>query len=132
MDVPDHGVHHTRRGRALSRAITATLAFNVRIIMRVATGAVLILLTGVAMSAQTRTFDFEQDAVGQPPKGFLFAHTAKTGAPGRWVVQQDGSAKCLAQTDPDRTRSRFPIAVVTDVSAADVDLSVRFKPISGR
>jgi hypothetical protein len=103
--------------------------------MRVAavgTVGVLMLLTGVAMTAQKRTFDFEQDAVGQPPKGFLFAHTAKTGAPGRWVVQQDGGAKCLAQTDADRTRSRFPMAVVTDVSAADVDLSVRFKPISGR
>ena len=86
----------------------------------------------MSMSAQTRTFDFEQDAVGQPPKGFLFAHTAKTGAPGRWVVQQDGGAKCLAQTDADSTRSRFPLAVVSDVSAADVDLSVRFKPISGR
>jgi hypothetical protein len=84
------------------------------------------------MSAQKRTFDFEQDAVGQPPKGFLFTHTAKAGAPGRWVVQQDGSAKCLAQTDPDRTRSRFPMAVVTDLNAADVDLTVRFKPISGR
>ena len=45
-----------------------------------------------------RTFDFEQDAVGQPPKGFVFGHTAKTGAPGRWVVQQDGGGKCLAQT----------------------------------
>jgi hypothetical protein len=100
--------------------------------MRIATAAVLILLTGTAMSAQKRTFDFERDAVGQPPKGFQFAHTAKTGAPGRWVVQQDGGAKCLAQTDPDRTRSRFPMAVVTDVNAADVDLSVRFKPISGR
>lgn len=84
------------------------------------------------MDAEKRTFDFEQDAVGQPPKGFLFAHTAKTGVPGRWVVQEDGGAKCLAQTDPDRTRSRFPLAVVSDLSAMDVDLSVRFKPISGR
>jgi hypothetical protein len=94
--------------------------------------AISICLTGAAMSAQTRTFDFEQDTVGQPPKGFQFGHTAKTGNPGRWVVQQDGAAKCLAQTDDDRTRSRFPVAVVSDVSAANVDLSVRFKPISGR
>jgi hypothetical protein len=96
--------------------------------------AIGICLTGAAMNmtAQSRTLDFEQDAVGQQPKGFLFAHTAKTGAPGRWVVQQDGGAKCLAQMDADSTRSRFPLAVVSDVSAADVDLSVRFKPISGR
>jgi hypothetical protein len=102
--------------------------------MRVAVVAIGIYMTGAAlsMSAQTRTFDFEQDAVGQQPRGFASAHTAKTGNPGRWVVQQDGGAKCLAQTDADTTRSRFPLAVVSDVSAADVDLSVRFKPISGR
>ena len=102
--------------------------------MRVVIVAIGVWLTGATMSmtAQTRTFDFEQDVIGQQPKGFSFAHTAKTGAPGRWVVQQDGGAKCLAQTDADSTRSRFPLAVVSDVSAADVDLSVRFKPISGR
>jgi hypothetical protein len=105
-----------------------------RITMRAAIVAITICVTGAAMSmsAQTRTFDFEQDIVGQPPKGFLFAQTAKTGVPGRWVVQQDGGAKCLAQTDADSTRSRFPLAVVSDMSAADVDLFVRFKPISGR
>ena len=32
----------------------------------------------------------------------------------------------------DSTRSRFPVAVLSDVTAADVDLSVRFKPVSGR
>ena len=82
--------------------------------------------------AATRNIDFSQDAVGQPPKGFEFGHTADVGRPGKWVVQADGTNKVLAQTDADSTRSRFPVAVVTDVSAADVDLSVRFKPISGR
>jgi hypothetical protein len=76
--------------------------------------------------------DFSNDAVGQAPKGFEFGHTAKTGAPGKWIVQAEGSNKYLAQVDADNTRSRFPIAVVSDVTAADVDLSVRFKPISGR
>ena len=52
--------------------------------------------------------------------------------PGRWIVQADGTNKVLAQADPDSTRSRFPVAVLSDVTAADVDLSVRFKPISGR
>jgi hypothetical protein len=84
---------------------------------------------------QPRKVDFERDAVGQPPKGFEFGYTAKTGSPGKWVVQQDaGNAgnKYLAQIDPDRTRSRFPVAVVADVTAADVDVSVRVKPVSGR
>src|SRR5918999_3426806 len=86
----------------------------------------------VMMHAQTRKVDFTQDATDQPPRGFEFGYTAGVGKPGKWVVQADGSNKVLAQTDPDSTRSRFPVAVLSDVSAADVDLSVRFKPISGR
>jgi hypothetical protein len=80
----------------------------------------------------TRKVDFADDAVGQAPKGFEFGHTAKVGAPGKWVVQAEGSNKFLAQVDPDNTRSRFPVAVVSDVATADVDLSARFKPVSGR
>jgi hypothetical protein len=80
----------------------------------------------------TRTIDFTDGTVGQAPRGFEFGHTAKTGAPGRWIVQAEGGNKYLAQVDADNTRSRFPVAVVTDVSAGDVDLSVRFKPVSGR
>jgi hypothetical protein len=80
----------------------------------------------------TRKVDFSGDAVGQAPKGFEFFHTAKVGAPGKWVVQAEASNKYLAQVDPDSTRSRFPIAVVSDVAAADVDLSARFRPVSGR
>jgi len=82
--------------------------------------------------AETRKVDFNQDAADQPPKGFEFGYTAGVGKPGRWVVQAEGTNKFLAQTDADSTRSRFPVAVLSDVTAADVDLSVRFRPISGR
>jgi hypothetical protein len=85
-----------------------------------------------ALHAQTRTIDFSADVIGQPPKGFLFGHTAKVGAPGEWIVQEEGGKKVLAQTHADARRSRFPVAVLADVTAADVDLSVRFRPISGR
>ncbi len=83
-------------------------------------------------NAASRTVDFNQDAIDQPPKGFEFGHTAGVGRPGKWIVQAEGSNKFLVQTDADSTRSRFPVAVLSDVSAADVDLSVRFKPVSGR
>ena len=86
----------------------------------------------VMAQAETRKIDFTQDPLEQPPKGFEFAHTGGVGKPGKWVVQADGTNKVLAQTDADSTRSRFPVAVLSDISAADVDLSVRFKPISGR
>ncbi len=87
--------------------------------------------TIVALGA-TLTMAFSKDEVGQPPKGFEFGHTAKAGAPGRWIVQADGSNQVLAQTDGDSTRARFPVAVVKDFRAVDVDVFVRFRPVSGR
>jgi hypothetical protein len=102
------------------------MRFTILFLAFVALGATIIV------QAATRKVDFTEDAVGQPPKGFEFGHTAKVGAPGKWIIQAEGANKYLAQVDPDNTRSRFPVAVVSDVTAADVDLSVRFKPVSGR
>ena len=90
------------------------------------------VLALAVVTAASRTVDFNQDATDQPPKGFEFGHTAGVGQPGKWIVQAEGSNKFLVQTDADSTRSRFAVAVLSDVSAADVDLSVRFKPVSGR
>ena len=89
-------------------------------------------LMAVTVHGQARKVDFQQDTVGQPPKGLVFGHTRKTGTPGRWLVQEDKGGKYLAQLDADGTRNRFPMAVVAEVSAANVDLSVRFRPVSGR
>jgi len=38
----------------------------------------------------------------------------------------------LAQTDADTTDDRFPVAVYDGVTAKDVDLTVQFKPVSGK
>jgi hypothetical protein len=101
--------------------------------MRKTTLASLIVAGATVMAlAENRKVDFNQDAVDRPPKGFEFGYTGGVGKPGTWVVQAEGANKFLAQTDPDSTRSRFPVAVLSDVGAADVDLSVRFRPISGR
>src|SRR5512134_83881 len=100
--------------------------------MRKTFAMLIVVGVGVMANAATRTVDFTQDAVDQPPRGFEFGHTAGVGKPGKWVVQSDGTNKVLAQADADSTRSRFPVAVLSDVTVADVDLSVRFKPISGR
>src|SRR5262245_52731818 len=95
--------------------------------------ALVVVLGAAAMThAANRKVDFNEDATGQPPKGFEFGHTAGVGKPGLWVVQMDGTNKVLAQIDADATRPRFPVAVISDLSTADVDLSVRFKPISGQ
>src|SRR5687768_2987222 len=100
--------------------------------MRIGILIATVLLMAMPVHGQARKVDFEQDTVGQPPKGFVFGQTRKTGTPGRWLVQEDKAGKYLAQLDADGTRNRFPMAVLADVSAANVDLSVRFRPLSGR
>jgi hypothetical protein len=97
----------------------------------------LLLIWTAAVAAQTaarRVIDFESDKVEQAPGGFSFALTG-SGRPGVWVVRKDDAApergNVLAQIDADRTSYRFPVAVFNDVTAADVDISIRFRPVSG-
>lgn len=96
-------------------------------------GALLILAFGVVTRGQTAKIDFEGDAVGAPPKGFVFVLTGQ-GKPGAWVVRKDDAShgNVLVQTDPDPTDYRFPVAIYNDFSAVDVTLSVSFKAISGK
>lgn len=101
---------------------------------------ILLLVCGVflfasATRAQTKTIAFDDDSVGKPPTGFSFALTGQ-GKPGVWVVAKDtsspGAKNVLAQTDADPTGYRFPVAVFDGLTASDVDVSVKFKAISGK
>ncbi len=89
------------------------------------------LVLGEAVTRQT----FEDGAVGDVPDGFTAAHTGK-GRPGSWEVREDlagpTGGRVVAQMDADRTNYRFPILVHDSVRARDVDLAVRFRPVSGR
>lgn len=95
-------------------------------------GCLFVAVVTVTAYGEARSVAFSQDDIGQPPRGFEFGHTAGIGRPGTWVVQAEGGNKILAQTDNDATRARFPLAVLTDVVATDVDLSVRLRPVSGQ
>jgi hypothetical protein len=87
-----------------------------------------------AVAAQAQTFSFDDQKPGDPPKGMTCALTGK-GRPGSWKVLADKTApsapNVLAQTDTDSTGYRFPVCVADGPSALDMDLSVRFKPVSG-
>jgi hypothetical protein len=76
----------------------------------------------------------DEQKAGEPPRGMSCALTGK-GRPGVWTVVGDATAptppNVLAQTDQDATGYRFPVCVLDAVSVADVDLSVRFKPVKG-
>lgn len=80
--------------------------------------------------ATATAWDFEKDEVDKEPAGFEFATTMKSPA-GKWVVRKDGENKVLVQTDADKTRGRYALALVKDSSFKNVKLSVRGKPVSG-
>src|SRR6266566_3388587 len=93
------------------------------------------LLSAISVSAQTTTIDFNNEKVGEAPSGFSTTLTGK-GKPGKWAVTKDDSSpnqgNVLAQTDSDPTGYRFPVCVYDGLTAKDVDVTVKFKPISGR
>jgi rhodanese-related sulfurtransferase len=70
---------------------------------------------------------------GVAPEGFTFWRTG-SGEAAEWRVVTDPSAagqKAIAQTSKDTTDYRFPLAVYQPVSAKNVDVVVRFKPVAG-
>ena len=90
--------------------------------------------------AQTRTpaglvLDFDELEVDRPPEGFSIALTGG-GPPPSWEIRDDASApsgaKVLLQVSSDAANYRFPICVYEGWSGKDVEVSVRFKPISGQ
>ncbi len=53
-----------------------------------------------------------------------------------WVIQDDPTApsggKVLAQTSADTTASRFPLCIYEPLTAADVEVAVQFKAVTGQ
>ena len=79
-------------------------------------------------------YNFDSDVVGKLPAKFHEALTGQ-GAKGQWVVKADPSApsqpNVLAQTSSDKTDYRFPLAIADDGSFQNLELSVKFKAVSG-
>ena len=79
-------------------------------------------------------FNFDGDAVGQMAVKFHGALTG-SGTSGEWVVKSDPTApsqpNVLAQMSADSTGYRFPLAIADEGSFQDLEISVKFKPVSG-
>jgi hypothetical protein len=76
---------------------------------------------------------FTEAQIGALPPGFMTERTGG-GAPSEWKVVKDDKMTgggVLAQTSSDRTDYRFPLAIYQPVSAANVEVSVRFKAVAG-
>jgi len=87
-----------------------------------------------SLAAQT-VLDFDTAAVGTLPPDFSTALTGG-GGPVTWVVKEEPSApsggKVLAQTSTDTTDYRFPLCVYEKGIARNVEVTVRFKAVSGK
>ena len=82
-----------------------------------------------------RQVTFDEQKAGEPPAGFTCVLTGN-GRAGAWKIVEDATAptrpNAIGQMDEDGTSYRFPVCVLDGVSAKDVDLSVRFKPVRGK
>ena len=78
---------------------------------------------------------FEKATPDATPTGFTEALTAG-GGPVKWHVVETKDAPSgkyvVAQLSIDATGSRYPLLILDDFSARDVDVSVKFKAISGK
>jgi hypothetical protein len=94
---------------------------------------VAIALPAAAQTAVPATVTFDDQAVGKAPAGFTVATTGR-GAPAVWTVDKapDGAAgNVVVQSSNDKSANRFPLLVYDGATAVDVDVSVRFRSISG-
>ena len=102
--------------------------------------AITIVIGGLAVSAPSSAqstkveIDISSMPPGQEPADFTFWHTGG-GGPTEWRVLSEPTAvrqAAVAQTSTDTTDYRFPLAVYKPVSAKNVDVTLRFKPVGGK
>jgi|SRR5947209_2997198 len=112
------------RSLPITRSIIATIA-----------AAVLACASAPAFAQTGATMiSIEKMTTGAAPADFELARTGQ-GAMGQWVVVEDASApshRAIEQSSTDRTDYRFPLAVYQPVTAKNVEVTIRFKPIAGK
>src|SRR5262249_39069690 len=79
-------------------------------------------------------YTFDNDAAEKIAHSFHGALTG-SGVKGEWAVKTDATApsqpNVLAQLSADDTSYRFPLAIADEGSFQNLEMSVRFKPVSG-
>ncbi len=91
-------------------------------------------LSSTPALAKQKVWNFDKEQLQQLPSGWLSEHTGQ-GAKGNWKIVADPTAPsqpcALAQLSDDSTNYRFPLAIVEKANYRNLELSVRFKAISG-
>ncbi len=88
----------------------------------------------VQPSGKAFVYNFDSEAAGRMPAKFHGALTGQ-GEKSEWVVKADSSApsqpNVLAQLSNDKTDYRFPLAIADEGSFQNLEMSVKFKAVSG-
>ena len=86
-------------------------------------------------SGQQLIYDFDRDTTGQLPAKFHSARMGQ-GSESKWAVMADPTApskpNVVTQTSTDATDYRFPLLIADEASLKDLEMSVKFKAVSGR
>jgi hypothetical protein len=88
-----------------------------------------------AAAAETITLSSDWNSIGEQPDRCAPGLTGG-GAPPKWVIVKTEPGKLgVAETSTDRTDYRFPLCIVDGApyaALANVDVSVRFRPMMGK
>src|SRR5260370_8468158 len=88
----------------------------------------------VQATGQELIYNFDNDRAGQLPAKFHSDRTGQ-GLDSKWAVIGDPTApskpNVVAQTSIDKTDYRFPLLIADEGSFRDLDISVKFKAVSG-
>jgi Galactocerebrosidase, C-terminal lectin domain len=103
-----------------------------RLALLVATVLAVVGLSGaVPAQDERRVINLFKTTSSGLPEGFVAARTGR-GPPSEWMALNDPAAgRVLEQISADRADGRYPLAICQDLSAANVDVTVRFKPMGG-
>jgi hypothetical protein len=97
--------------------------------------ATICAVAAVSTVARSETITFEQSGTsGAVPTGFSQATTGK-GAKADWKLQEVADApsgRMVVHQVSTGGDMRFPILIYDKIDAADIDLSVKFKAVSGK
>jgi len=106
---------------------------SLSVVLLLAIGGALMSVVSLGDSA-TLQVDLAAMKAGIAPADFAFSRTG-SGDIGEWRVIDEPTAssrRVITQISTDTTDYSFPLAIYQRISAKDVDVKIRFKPVSGK
>jgi hypothetical protein len=91
--------------------------------------AVLVFLVAIGRPAMAETVNFDDEAIGAPPRGWTMTMTGR-GDP-KWTVEKDQTAPSRSNVLKQSGKATYPLALKDGTSIRDGFVEVKFKAIAG-